>query len=385
MFHEVFFVMKKKVQFKTYDQLLDNLREHGLNITNNGIAKEILKSRGYYNLVNRYKNILYEKNTHIYKINSSLVEMYLYSRMEDDLKNILFRFTINFEQEIKENMSYVISRELGIDPDDYLNPKKYRRRRYSRTVSILSEIKEITDTKNNPTKYYRENYECIPPWILLNNVMFGQMRMLYGIFPNRLKRYVIQQILLPPKYDEDQTWEFESKAIPKNVWKQIDREQLEDHQWRGPIYKKARLQAENDVVELFQTMLKIINSFRNTLAHGGSISNFKAHQFLKLKYIRYFYSTGFTNNEFRKNNFGNGIFGVLIILLMSLDRFDAIFLIQKLEDWKKQNTQNVDQQRTFNTFIKKCGLPLDFIDRLKEMRQELYTISRLDFPNLYKF
>lgn len=377
--------MKKKVQFKTYNQLLDNLREHGLNITNNGIAKEILKSRGYYNLVNRYKNILYEKNKNVYKINSSLVEMYLYSRMEDDLKNILFRFTINFEQEIKESMSYIMSRELGIDPKNYLNPKKYRSHRYSRTVSILSQIKEISKTKNNPTRYYRENYECIPPWILLNNVMFGQMRMLYGIFPNKMKRYVIKQILLPPKFDEDQTWEFESKAIPQSTWKQIDKEQLEKHLQYGPIYKKARLQAENDIVELFQTMLKIINSFRNTLAHGGSISNFKAYQFLKLKYVRYFFSKGFTNNEFIKNDFGNGIFGVLIILLMSLDRFDAIFLIQKLEDWEKRNTQNIDQQRTFNTFIKNCGLPTDFIDRLKEMRNELYTIPRFDFPDLFKF
>lgn len=215
--------------------------------------------------------------------------------------------------------------------------------------------------------------------------MFGQMRMLYGIFPNKMKRYVIKQILLPPKFDEDQTWEFESKAIPQSTWKQIDKEQLEKHLQYGPIYKKARLQAENDIVELFQTMLKIINSFRNTLAHGGSISNFKAYQFLKLKYVRYFFSKGFTNNEFIKNDFGNGIFGVLIILLMSLDRFDAIFLIQKLEDWEKRNTQNIDQQRTFNTFIKNCGLPTDFIDRLKEMRNELYTIPRFDFPDLFKF
>ena len=70
---------------------------------------------------------------------------------------------------------------------------------------------------------------------------------------------------------------------------------------------------------------------------------------------------------------------------MSLDRFDAIFLIQKLEDWEKRNTQNIDQQRTFNTFIKNCGLPTDFIDRLKEMRNELYTIPRFDFPDWFKF
>ena len=376
---------KKKVEFKTYNQLLDNLREHGLNITNNGLAKEILRSRGYYNLVNRYKNILYEKNKNIYKVNSSLVEIYLYSRMEDDLKNILFRFTINLEQEIKENMSYILSRELGVDPKDYLNPRKYRNRHYSKTVNILSQVEKVTKTENNPTKYYRENYECIPPWILMNNVMFGQMRMFYGIFPNKMKRYVVRQILIPPKYEEDRKMEFKLRAIPKKVWKEIDKEQLEKHQWNGPIYKKAQLQAENDVIELFQTMLKIINSFRNTLAHGGSISNFNSNVFLQLKYIRYFCRCGFTDNEFKNKNFGNGIFGVLLILLMTLDKFDAAFLVQKLEDWKKQNTKNIDQQRAFNTFIDNCGLPIDFIDRLKDIRRELYTISQFDFPDLYKF
>lgn len=204
----------------------------------------------------------------------------------------------------------------------------------------------------------------------MNNVMFGQMRMLYGIFPNKMKRYVIRQILLPSICNKDKNWNSESKAIPENVLTQID---------------KAQLQAENNVIELFQTMLKIINSFRNTLAHGGSILTFKSDRFLQLKYIRYFCNKGFTDNEFKKKNFGNGIFGVLLILLMSLDRFDAAFLVQKLEYWEKKNTQNIDQKKAFNTFIKKCGLPEDFIDRLKEIQQELYNTSKLNFPDLFKF
>lgn len=377
---------KKKVRFKTYDQLLDNLRDHGLTITNNGLAKEMLKSRGYYNLVNRYKNSFYVRNRNQYKINSSLTEMYQYSRMEDDLKNILFRFTINFEQEVKENMSYIMAKNFGVNQKDYLDPHNYRSRHYKRTVSIISQIYDVsTDSNNNPTKYYRENYECIPPWILLNNIMFGEMRMLYSIFPNKMKRYVIKQLLLPSPKDEISYDDFELRAFSQKDWVNIDKEQKELHKRFVPSYIKAKVKVENDIVELFQTMLKTINAFRNTLAHGGSIANFHARQNLNLKYIRYLVTDGFTNSEFKNKDLGNGIFGVFVSLLLTLDRYDALFLIQKLKDWKKQNTENIDQQRIFVNFVRFCNLPDDFIERLDKIRQDLYFMPRVDVPEFFKF
>lgn len=377
---------KKKVKFKTYDQLLDNLRDHGLTITNNGLAIEMLKSRGYYNLVNRYKNSLYEKNKNQYRPNSSLTEMYQYSRMEDDLKNILFRFTINFEQEVKENMSYIMAKNFGVNQKSYLDPHNYRSRHYKRTVSIISQIYNVsTDSENNPTKYYRDNYECIPPWILLNNLMFGEMRMLYSIFPNKMKRYVVRQLLLPSPKDELSYDNFTMRAFSKKDQDIINKEERELQKWPVPSYIKATIKAENDVIELFQTILKTINAFRNTLAHGGSIANFHAYQNLNLKYIKYFISNGFTDSEFKNKNLGNGIFGVFVCLLLTLDKYDALFLIQKLKDWKKQNTENVDQQRMFINFVRFCNLPDDFIERLEKIRRDLYFVPRIDAPDIFKF
>lgn len=68
--------MKKKVKFLTYQQQLDNLRDHGLIVTNDRIGTELLQSRGYYNLINRYKEDLYRKGQKEYPIQTTLEDLY---------------------------------------------------------------------------------------------------------------------------------------------------------------------------------------------------------------------------------------------------------------------------------------------------------------------
>lgn len=60
----VFFVSKKlkQVKFLTYKQLVQNLRRRNLTISNEQLAIELLKARGYYTLVNRYKEHVYNHN-----------------------------------------------------------------------------------------------------------------------------------------------------------------------------------------------------------------------------------------------------------------------------------------------------------------------------------
>ena len=74
--------MKKKVKFLTYQQQLDNLRDHGLIVTNDRIGTELLQSRGYYNLINRYKEDLYRKGQKEYPIQTTLEDLYKYHRIE---------------------------------------------------------------------------------------------------------------------------------------------------------------------------------------------------------------------------------------------------------------------------------------------------------------
>lgn len=76
--------------------MIEKLHSKGLIIDDIQLSISILKSRGYYNLVNRYKEEFYNAGTKTYRENVHLTDLYYYHRVEDDLRNILFKFTINF-------------------------------------------------------------------------------------------------------------------------------------------------------------------------------------------------------------------------------------------------------------------------------------------------
>lgn len=136
--------------------MVDNLMQKNLSLGSKRLAIELLKSRGYYNLINRYKHEFYT-DRNMYQEDTSIMDLYLFHRMEDDLRNILFRFTINFEQRFKESMSYTLAQNFGIYEADYLDPLKYKKNKRNKAISIMGEICDIAfNTSNNPTQYYRK-------------------------------------------------------------------------------------------------------------------------------------------------------------------------------------------------------------------------------------
>lgn len=405
-----FSFMKKKAEFKTYSQLLDNLRNHGLIISGEKISQEILKTRGYYNLVNRYKNDLYLKGKTEFDGTITTIEtLYHFHRMEDDLRNLLFRFTTSFEQYLKESMSYALSSNYGVNPNDYLNPDHYGSRHKSRVLSILAQISNIQNSSRNPTKYYRENYDCIPPWILLDNAMFGQTKMFFMIFPKKLKRYVIHQMLpfdfidYQYKYLKKETTDQLSKErinwvkhIPKTVKSRLPKNLFGDRlydelyykmderffkdQPNLPLQSKLQLVIDEERIDMFNNMLSAIHNFRNTLAHGARIVHFTFDRNLKLDYIKKYTGAQINTTKFKKDNLGNGIFGILLALLITSDKFDSGLLIKKLYNWQKESTQSFKDKKDYDLFLRSCGLPNDFVSKLSEIRKSLYATQK-DFKD----
>ena len=104
--------------------MIDKLRQKGMIIDSNKIAIELLKSVGYYNLVNRYKSEFYLPGKKEYKENIHIEDLYYYHRIEDDLRNILFQFAIKLEQKFKESMAFIISKNFGVKRIEYLDPYK---------------------------------------------------------------------------------------------------------------------------------------------------------------------------------------------------------------------------------------------------------------------
>lgn len=376
---------KKKVKFLTYQQQLDLLRDHGLIITNDRIGIEILKSRGYYNLVNRYKEDLYEKGKKKYPIQTTLEDLYKYHRIEDDLRNILFRFTLNVEQRLKENMSYALSSNFGVDPKQYLDPHNFNSRHASRTENILYDFEKILKRpRTEPLRYYKKNYDVVPPWILLNDAMLGETRMLFGILPFELKLYIVKSMFpiaeqyfgSRPENNQDEWHNYVFWQTEEELNKKVDIEH------GNPLIvekvaKRLESNLKNNLIELFSTMIRSINDFRNALAHGDRIVHFKSRYNLKYKQVNLVIENDVTENEFNKKKFGNGIYGILIILLSLLDKYDAMLLIRQLKDWQYQNTRTYNDKKTYNLFIKNCNLPFKFTQKIEDINKSLYYYSDL--------
>lgn len=378
----MFFVMKKKkAKFLTYQQQLDHLRDHGLIITNDRIGIELLKSRGYYNLINRYKKDLYRKNKHEYPTQTTLEDLYKYHRIEDDFRDILFRFTLNVEQCLKESMSYTISENLGIDPKNYLNPHNYNSRHAKRTENILYAFEKIINKpRTEPMRYYKKNYDVIPPWILLNDAMLGETRMLFGILPYKMKTYVVKTMFpflnqnygsRPDNYDDE--WnEYLFYQIEGKLEEKVDIEN-DDPALVDRVSKQLENSFINELIELFSTTIRSINDFRNALAHGDRIVHFQSRYNLKFNQVNLIVKDYFTKNNFNKKKLGNGIYGILLILLFLLDKYDALLLIQKLKDWQYRNTRTYNDKKAFNLFIKNCNLPPNFTKEINEIYQSIYN------------
>lgn len=347
--------------------MVDNLMQKNLSLGSKRLAIELLKSRGYYNLINRYKHEFYT-DRNMYQEDTSIMDLYLFHRMEDDLRNILFRFTINFEQRFKESMSYTLAQNFGIYEADYLDPLKYKKNKRNKAISIMGEICDIAfNTSNNPTQYYRKNYDSIPPWILLSNTSLGQARMWFSIFPTKSTDYVVSQLLPIHKYhyftDADNLYEFKDSLISYEELGKIKT----DEEYNRIIRERFNL-----YIDLFKAMLNIIHVFRNTLAHGNRLIHFTVKRSLNLKPLRHFANTDvFTDEEYYKENLSkNDLFAFMVSLMILLDKYDSLYLLDQLMSWKDRNSKDPKMELSFKKFLKSCNLPLNFIERLSHISTE---------------
>lgn len=353
---------KKKVEFHTYRYMLNKLRDKDLILDSDFLSIEILKSRGYYNLINRYKSEFSKEDNLHFEENVHITDLYYYHRVEDDLRNILFKFTINFEQIFKESMAYIISKDIGVETDQYLDFSNYRNYTKARKITkfISHQMEKCTV---NPTLYYKKEYGDVPPWILLNNLTMGQTRMYFSIFPLKLTTYVVEQLL--PMQDAMPS---AHKNLSDFVFNEVLRYRPTDN-LNEADFEKLEERSKMEMIELTRDMISIIVDFRNNLAHGSRLIHFTSRQSLNNDALRIFASNKvFSDSEFYSQGIGkNDLFSFIISLIILMDKFDSLYLIDQLDAWQKNNTRTQLSKQAFYHFLKSCNLAPDFISRLKKI------------------
>ncbi len=131
--------------YLTYDERIEKLKnEKRLGIDNIDLAKRILKTIPYYNLINGYKDIFMEND--IYLDNVSIEYLYAFHLFDRNVQNTLFKYTVFVENQFKNHLSNYISKEFGVSVDEYLDPQHYSHRR------AINELRNLAiNCEHNPT------------------------------------------------------------------------------------------------------------------------------------------------------------------------------------------------------------------------------------------
>ena len=162
--------------FKTYNELIELLRERNVIITNDEATKELLSDLTYYDLINGYKN--------------------LYPYDEND------KFTIPIP----------FYEFYSLHTFDYLNRKNYTNN--AQRDNILFQIKESTiKSKDESIRHYKNNHNHLPCWILINGISFGLTIKWYNILKPVNKDYVCENIVHNEDLTLDQKKEFLNKGL----------------------------------------------------------------------------------------------------------------------------------------------------------------------------
>ncbi|MCT3344637.1 Abi family protein [Lacticaseibacillus paracasei] len=322
--------------YSSYKQLIEILRnnKHRVIIPSGSeeYVKEVLSSRSYYGLINAFKEFLLTSSD----VDVNFDQFVFSFQIETDLRSSLLKFTLLFETRFKETLAHMIGEKYGVNAEQYLQPVNfgkaaigrvqgelnyYRRKAGIQTLPNASQKNWVAKIKDNPTKYYRERKNIIPPWILIRNLTLGESIVLYKILKSIDKMTIINRML----------YRNETDAI-----------------------------SENDS-QGFAESLSIISDFRNQLAHGSRIGMYHSAHGTMNKNIEVIITGGDFLQDSQQRYHEDDLFCFESLLVRLLSKIDKPGLINELTSIEYKYDAKSKYLYSYKSMVE---LPSDYIERL---------------------
>lgn len=346
--------------FKTYDELIERMREKEIIVENTDFAKQILSNCSYYNLVNRYQHLLQSKNNPEKFVQGITFEqIYTLYSLDMSISNILLKYILYIERALKSKLSYVVSESFGecvshivdethkmkitgyLDKSNYSNSHGNRNSTVKSLYSVICYAKDPIEYKRKHNKkeyisqslsHYVSSHNHIPPWILMTSLVFGQVENWYSILKSSEKTKIADSFI------------------------QSDALSIEE--------KK----------EYLKKSFALLRDFRNNIAHGNQITKECDHLIPK-KQILALSSDLLTEEEYLSSASAKSGIHALICVLLSLlnDKYSERFLIRDLFELFinfEDNDVLINNKKVWYYF----GLPNDFMQRIIR-KYNLYDYS----------
>lgn len=179
---------KDKIYLNPYDQL-KHLKIKGLGIPSDKLAENYLRDIGYYKLINGYKRpFMYKKENGetAFLSGTTINDLYNLYKFDQSLKSLIFKNILLFEVMVKNRMTDLITRKYGLKETQYLNPKNFKpdsKNQKGKTIKdFCQEILQNIYSQNGKHKaitHYATHYGYYPFWVTSNIITLGTTSLLY--------------------------------------------------------------------------------------------------------------------------------------------------------------------------------------------------------------
>lgn len=192
--------------FKKIDEQMEILKDRNLLFLNEEADKKRLQEYGYYEIINGYKSeFLIDKSDDEkgYKKDINFQHIFDLYSLDKEIRNVTRYALEDFEQYFKQNLAYVISRDISADQNRYTKKSHYntgrnfyqKGKKTSGREVLLKEFKKILTSPYDPYRYYREKHENIPPWILVKGLTFGNTIYWFNLSKVKIRKAIIARML----------------------------------------------------------------------------------------------------------------------------------------------------------------------------------------------
>lgn len=315
---EVFFVLKD-IKFYSYDEQLILLKEKGLLISDDDIAKQILKNFSYYTIINGYKDLF--TDNHIYVPDTRIETLYELHWIDLKLSGILFKYSLIVEKKLKSSVSYLVAKNFGVNELEYLKKEKYSLRNYNRGkfYELMRKLDDIKQNDISAKHYISSEYSSIPPWVIVKGMSFGTIKIWYSILRNPHKQSIIQDFNIP------------------NLAMKLE-----------------------DQLDFFDRALTQIYDYRNCTAHGNRTFSLKVTKDLKIKHLNTIDAFKYFKKD-TQHTF-NDLYSVLISLFLLIDDKYILqdFIKELIVFFNNYNEYSFAGKNIYQVF----NLPSNILDRL---------------------
>ena len=173
-------------QFKNLDEQIEIFKHKGLVIHDEDYAKQVLLRENYF-FLNGYRHLFYKSETEKEFIKgTTFEELYSLFLFDRSFRNVLFKYLLVIENNLKSITSYQLSKKYGYRERDYLKVKNFthnpeKQRQVNDLLKKMKRQIRINGSQHSATLHYVSNYGYIPLWILVKVLSFGIVSEMFSI------------------------------------------------------------------------------------------------------------------------------------------------------------------------------------------------------------